>query len=496
MDRVHWLLEPTGGKMQFRILSHAGLEIVGSGKSLVCDPWLVGSAYWRSWWNYPPVSPGLVASLKPDFIYLTHIHWDHFQGASLRRFPTSTRILIPKSPCLRMRDDLHYLGFHNIQELKHGETVEIEPGFTLTCYHFGIFLDSAIVVEHAGTVLLNANDTKVMGLPLRQIIGNHPAIDFVLRSHSSANSRACCQIIDDAKQVVDDQTRYARDFAAFARAVGATYAIPFASNHCHLHKDTYPFNSLVTTPSMVRDFFEQHDIRHPILKVMLSGDSWSREGGFRIADNDWFDRRDELLQAYQASKSNTLNAFYAMEGKATVSFEQVEQYFKRLFKVMPYLLRRLFKDRPVLYVITTGTTRLLYEVDLFHRTVRERQSCDDRRNPIQIHLPAYIFKCCMERDLFSQMPISKRLKYRITSSNRKYIARLQVLFALYEARMLPLRGMLNGRYVEALFSRWREWILYFQIVFGLLVTHSFNMQNLQEHILDSTRKKTWKAAPS
>jgi glyoxylase-like metal-dependent hydrolase (beta-lactamase superfamily II) len=22
----------------------------------------------------------LVASLQPDFIYLTHIHWDHFQG--------------------------------------------------------------------------------------------------------------------------------------------------------------------------------------------------------------------------------------------------------------------------------------------------------------------------------------------------------------------------------------------------------------------------------
>lgn len=475
--------------MQFRVLSHAGLEIVGGSKSLICDPWLVGSAYWRSWWNYPPVSSEVIESLKPDFIYLTHIHWDHFQGASLRRFPSSTKILIPKSPCLRMRDDLHYLGFHDIRELKHGETVELEPGFTLTCYHFGIFLDSAIVVEHAGTVLLNANDTKVMGLPLQQIVCNHPAIDFVLRSHSSANSRACWQIIDDPKQTVDDQTGYARDFAAFARAVGATYAIPFASNHCYLHKETYPFNSLVTTPSMVRDFFEQHDIQRPMLKVMLSGDSWSSEDGFHIANNDWFDRRDELLQAYQADKSKMLDAFYAMEARTTVSFEQVTRYFNRLFKVMPYLLRRLFRGRPVLYVINTATTKLLYEVDFFKRTVRERQSFDDQRDPMQVHLPAFIFKCCMERDLFSQMPISKRLRYRVTSSNRKYIARLQVLFALYEARMLPLRGMLNRRYIEALFSRWREWLLYFQIVFGL-ATRSFNMQNLQEHILDSNRRKT------
>ena len=72
--------------MFFQILSHAGLRVVAGGRELVCDPWLVGSTYWRSWWNYPPVPRDLVDSLKPDFIYLTHLHWDHFQSASLRRF--------------------------------------------------------------------------------------------------------------------------------------------------------------------------------------------------------------------------------------------------------------------------------------------------------------------------------------------------------------------------------------------------------------------------
>ena len=62
--------------MQFQILSHAGLLVQGSGKTLLFDPWLVGSTYWRSWWNYPPVERSLVDSLRPDFIYLTHIHWD------------------------------------------------------------------------------------------------------------------------------------------------------------------------------------------------------------------------------------------------------------------------------------------------------------------------------------------------------------------------------------------------------------------------------------
>src|SRR5437879_3258888 len=106
--------------MHFQILSHAGLLIKGSGKTLVFDPWLVGSAYWRSWWNYPPVPRSLWESLQPDFIALTHIHWDHFHGPSLRKFARETPILIPRGHALRMKRDLHAMGFPDVRELRHG----------------------------------------------------------------------------------------------------------------------------------------------------------------------------------------------------------------------------------------------------------------------------------------------------------------------------------------------------------------------------------------
>ena len=72
--------------MKFQVLSHAGLQVTAREKSLICDPWLIGSCYWRSWWNYPAVSKQLLQTLSPDFIYLTHIHWDHFQGPSLSSY--------------------------------------------------------------------------------------------------------------------------------------------------------------------------------------------------------------------------------------------------------------------------------------------------------------------------------------------------------------------------------------------------------------------------
>src|SRR5690349_4944213 len=81
--------------VKMTILSHARLAIESSGRQLICYPWLIGSCYWRSWWNYPPVEPKLIASLRPDWIYLTHIHWDHFHGASLKLFSRDTPILIP-----------------------------------------------------------------------------------------------------------------------------------------------------------------------------------------------------------------------------------------------------------------------------------------------------------------------------------------------------------------------------------------------------------------
>jgi hypothetical protein len=83
-------------QMKSQVLSHAGLAVTSAGRTLVTDPWIIGSCYWRSWWNYPPVTPQLVRSLKPDFIYVTHIHWDHFQGPSLRKFDKRSRSTCPR----------------------------------------------------------------------------------------------------------------------------------------------------------------------------------------------------------------------------------------------------------------------------------------------------------------------------------------------------------------------------------------------------------------
>ena len=156
--------------MKFKILSHAGLLIEHNDTQIVCDPWLIGSCYWRSWWNFPEPPSELFENLRPDYIYLTHLHWDHFHSPSLKKFfDPSIHILVPKVPTRRMIEDLNWLGFHNVTEIKHGSEFQLGKDFTLRSYQFGLSVDSAILVSGGGHTLLNCNDCKFFGLPLKQI---------------------------------------------------------------------------------------------------------------------------------------------------------------------------------------------------------------------------------------------------------------------------------------------------------------------------------------
>jgi UDP-MurNAc hydroxylase len=123
--------------MKFTILSHAGMLVEDKGKSILLDPWLIGSCYWRSWWNFPEIEREFLNDIKPDYIYLTHLHWDHFQAPSLRLFDKDVKYLVPKIPGTRMVRDLKSIKRTNIVEIPHGKSIELWENCFLHSYQFG-----------------------------------------------------------------------------------------------------------------------------------------------------------------------------------------------------------------------------------------------------------------------------------------------------------------------------------------------------------------------
>lgn len=315
-----------------------------------------------------------------------------------------------------------------------------------------------------------------MGKPLVQILRSHPQIDFVFRSHSSANPRVCFDFIDSPAPLQFDNGEYLRDFAKFTQSTGARYAIPFSSNHCFLHREVFGLNKTVTTPTQVEEYFKAHEILDPEIKVMVTGDSWSSVDGFKLTSMDWFTERNTRLLEYAESKALILEKFYALEASTDVKLAKVEKYFQRFFGNLAWPLRWFFKNHPIVYVLT-GKQRRFLVIDLFLKTVEEVSGLEKESQMIQIHTSSHIFNQCIALNLFLYLGISKRVVFRCRKADAKYLWLLELYFNLYECDMLPLRRMLRPRFVAAWIPRWREILLYLTILFKKARGKGFSMSD-------------------
>jgi UDP-MurNAc hydroxylase len=441
--------------VKFTIVSHACMYVEHEGTSVLIDPWIVGSCYWRSWWNFPEPSQELVDSLRPDFIYLTHLHWDHFHGPSLRRFPRTTKILIPKTLGSRFRDDLEWLGFTDIVEIPHAGRASLAPGFDLHSFQFGHPTDSAVVITDGKTVLFNVNDTKLFGAPLAQIKRQFKSFDFVFKSHSSASPIPyCIEGYEGRFSELLSRQDYIEEFASFGLHVGARYAVPFASNHCFLHRDTIRFNDTAVNPEDVRDHYNARAeaMGHPSrARVMPPGSSWDDKTGFDIRPFDYTKRADYIAQL-QAKYRDKLEAQYALEAEARVEVPAVTAYFTAFFEALPGALARSIGGRIVLRAGEQTPTDVVLDFAKRRVVVGEHVLPDD----IVIEVPPLVLNDLVTKRMFSAWTPSKRLRIHLPGTSLRPLLTFLTVIDYYETGYLPLRSLLSLRFVAWSGRRARE----------------------------------------
>lgn len=438
--------------MKFTVLSHAGLLVESCGSSVLIDPWLVGSCYWRSWFNFPEPNRELIDGLAPSWIYLTHLHWDHFHGPSLRRFPRHTPILVPRIPSPRMVRDLRRMGFADVHEVPHGSQVQLAPGFRLHSFQFGpTATDSIVVLQDAGTTLLNANDCKTFGLSLRRIKRRFPRIDFVLRSYSSAKAIPyCIEGYEERFGNLHTKDAYLEEFATFAQTMNARYAIPFASNHCFLHPETRRFNATAVLPDAVKAFMLAANTS-PECVVMPAGSSYDYDGGFKIRSFNYGAHAayvENLAQRHAAR----IAAQQQREASTVADFASFERYFRAFSKALCWPLRRLLPDT-VFEAQQTGRS-WFWQVDFRNRRIE--QVAVVNLDHLQIATPALVLNDCCRKRMFSVWTPSKRLRIRLGRASVVQVQLLLQMFDLYENEQLPLRRLLTVRSLSLWLRRWRE----------------------------------------
>ena len=155
---------------RLQILSHACMKVDCNGDSIIVDPWLVGSCYWRSWWNFPRVKLDQSEFNENISVFISHVHWDHWHGPSLKRFFKKNPIYTPKAFNSRSVNDLKTIGLTKVSEIASGDVVAIGD-IRVTFFSFGLYLeDAAIVIETPDIKILNVNDCKILDGPLDKIL--------------------------------------------------------------------------------------------------------------------------------------------------------------------------------------------------------------------------------------------------------------------------------------------------------------------------------------
>ncbi len=437
--------------MKLTIISQACLLVEsGRGDRLIIDPWILGSCYWRSWWLFPPPRADLVHPETITAIYYTHEHPDHLHFPSLRRFPQSVRILVPRFPAPRMATQLRERGYLRVEEVSHAGSTKI-GALELFSYQSGAD-DSAVAVTDGTTTVLNMNDAKPGELALRQIRRRHPRVDFLLRSHAPAQSYPFCYTATDERALkLLPLSYYTDSFASLAQLVGPRWAIPFASNVCHLHSESIDQNRYLISPDDVLEACRGAvgDIE---IVPMSPGDSWESGAGFVLAPRPSRDERAQRLQALHEEKMETLGRA-AAEERATpaLQFEVFRDYFERFAAAVPWPLRRAFASR----VAFVTPAEEFFVVDLGSRRVYRTASL-----PADVHSVArinfHMLRDAIDKSGVSLVGISKRARIHVPGEGLTRDAAFWGLLTFYELGYFPLRNLWNARALAALARRWRE----------------------------------------
>ena len=146
---------------------------------ILCDPWLVDGELYGSWNHYPPIDfiPNNFSDV--DFIYLSHIHQDHFSKKTLSKLDKNIPILIHNYESKVMRNNIKNMGFM-VNELSHNDRTSLKNEVFINilaadncdpsvCYkYFGCApletkfgstsLDTMCVIDDQDDVIVNTND--------------------------------------------------------------------------------------------------------------------------------------------------------------------------------------------------------------------------------------------------------------------------------------------------------------------------------------------------
>jgi UDP-MurNAc hydroxylase len=463
--------------MRFAVIGHACLYIDAGGKSILVDPWLFGSCYWRSWWHFPPNTRITEELLDPDCIYLSHHHFDHFHYPSLRRLNKDARVFIPRFGVDIMLDELHTLGFKNITEMPHGEVLTLPGGARAASYQYGQD-DSAFVIEHGGVVLADLNDCKIMGAAGKPILKAFGPPTFLFKSHSFAQAYPNCYRFEDpAEGHLVDREDFIETFIESVRELTPRYAVPFASMVAFLHPESRRCNQYAIRPPEVVAAANATGLRTETV-LMAPGDSWDSTTGFSTSDTDYYSDLDTSIERMAAEVAPKLADEAREEAGKKLEFDSARDYFRTFLRSLPFALRLLLR-RPVVFYVPSSVDPY-WVVDPAKKDLYKSATLPSVYGSL-IKVAEGVLADAIEKRVVNFIHISMRTTIEVKRGGMRTDLLFWGLLTIYELGYFPLRHSLTGRSIRVAVRRHTE--------FTSIARRVLSFRSLSESLVGTQMKK-------
>lgn len=232
-------------------LGHAGILIETRQATVVCDPWFL-PAFFGSWFPFPrndQLPDRVLAALeRPDYLYISHLHADHFDEPWLAtHIDRSTPVLLPAYPTKEMERRIRALGFTEIVRTANGEPLDLGDGLevaihTETSITDGPGGDSALVLSDGECRLVDQNDCRTNNLAE---LAAHGPIDLHWLQYSGAiwYPMVYDEPPERMRQLVDlkVESQFTRALR-YVEALRARWVVPSAGPPCFLDPDLFGLN--------------------------------------------------------------------------------------------------------------------------------------------------------------------------------------------------------------------------------------------------------------
>ena len=243
--------------MKLTFFQSSAVMIETKGVKILCDPWLVDGELYGSWNHYPPIDFQPQNFNDVDFIYLSHIHQDHFSKKSLSKLNKDIPVIIHNFENKILRENIKEMGF-KVNELNHNDRTHLKNQVFINilaadncdpsiCYkYFGCApleskygstsIDTMSVIDDQDNVLVNTNDCpfELSFTAATTLKEKYSKIDMLLVGYTSASAYPQCFTLSEAEKIREKE-RMQQDFLKkaenYVNLFEPNYFMPFAGRY-------------------------------------------------------------------------------------------------------------------------------------------------------------------------------------------------------------------------------------------------------------------------